>query len=871
MNEITPTRRSAFWLASAGIALALLLAIWVSVDVFLHPSAPYVSYPGDMMLAAGYLTIFVLIAVFLLLRRTRWLLIFAVLLVGLALLVPLATGYLRNSLLLLFWLFIISWFLGHRLLAWLVTDESLIGLEKTALAIPLGWGVLVVLTLMLGLVDLYRPWVYWSLFGLITVWATFKFIIEQKNPLAWPLKIWKRKHPWLDVLVLSLLVVLALGSFFWALAPAVRYDSLSYHLAVPDRYLRAGRMIELPESIQTYYAHYGEMLYTIALLLGDQPLPGLINLSAGMLLTLQVYLLGRRIRSHQTGLLAALLFASIPLVGIEAGTTYIDIFVAVFLTAAVHAALCWRDSRENRWLILVGVFSGLAVGTKITAFWLLLPLIAILLVKAYRDYGWKLQFLRAVATLTFPALILAAPWLIRDWLWTGNPIFPNYNNLFKSPDWFIQPFFFIKADSQTLTSFLAFPWLGITDTHRYYHEAPGAVLGALPMLSLPWLYGWYPRRRGEKRFYWLIFLACCAATGLLFSVAYHARYLLPLYPLMSVLAALNLEMLGRFLFERRKILGAALVGLVMAYLFATRLAFTVRWWEISERYPLQIWLGREQPESFLERVLPVYGAFEFLDQRGAEKVFSVGNELRYYTDAEIHGVPFSKWAYQALHTASNGDQLARHLVRQNIDYVLIYPPEQQHRPDIYQSPALDESFFATYTRLAYCQDQVYVYRFFPQGVDRSGESPVNLLANPGFERIDARGDVASWNLAGTGYRIESGEHVYQDDRALMLPGPGASAYQDVPVTPGRLYTLGNWAKARSAEQQIQLYIQWLDAQFQPLGKSAEWMSMQPQWDFYQLSATAPEEARFARVFVSLVHPGQAWFDALCFVNGDVCP
>jgi hypothetical protein len=340
---------------------------------------------------------------------------------------------------------------------------------------------------------------------------------------------------------------------------------------------------------------------------------------------------------------------------------------------------------------------------------------------------------------------------------------------------------------------------------------------------------------------------------------------------MSVLAALNLEILGRFLFARRKILGAALVGLVFVYVFATRLAFTVRWWEIPERYPFQIWLGREQPEAFLERVLPVYGAFEFLDRHGAKKVFSIGNELRYYTDAEIHGVLFSKWAYQALHTASNGDQLTRHLARQNIDYLLLYPPEQEHRPEIYQSPALDESFFATYTRLLYCQDQVYLYRFFPQGVDRSGENPVNLLANPGFEGFDARGDVATWHLMGKGYCIESGEHVFQGDRVLMLPGSGASAYQDVPVTPGQLYTLGYWAKARSAEQQIQLYIQWFDAQSQPVGKSAEWISMQPQWDFYQLSATSPTDARFARVFVSLVHPGQVWFDDLCFVNGDVCP
>jgi len=702
-----------FWLGTAGVIFSLMLSIWFSAATFLDPLPPYVFYDHDLRIAILYLVIFSIVGFLSLIQKPCWLGTLTIVSSGGMILVAAKTPSLAVSLLLLLWFLWSSWCIGEAALRWLVNPEDLSAGEGAALAIVLGWGVLVVLTLFLGVIGLYQRWLFYALFSLITIWGLWKHKMKFRQRRSNRLP---GSGP--GALASSLLAVVAAGSFFWALAPAVRYDSLSYHLAVPLRYLEAGRMLELPESFQMYFAHYGEMLYLIAFALGDQPLPGLINFSAGILLTIQTYFLGKRLANRTLGWIAAVILYSLPIIGIESATTYVDIFIALFVTSALHAALLWSQGKGGRWLFLTGIFSGLALGTKLNAFLLLLPFWLWTFTAETRSSRSKTVIniprslhLRgeALLSLGLPALLLWAPWLARDWFWTGNPIFPNLNAIFRSPEWFDRHFFVFQPTLNTLQGILFFPWLGVADSHRYYHEAPGAVLGALPMLSLPWFYGWRIRRSQTLS----LFFAFCAAMALLFGFGANARYLMPLFPLLSVLAASNVESFGEILFRKQKHWGAPLVFLALLYVFSTRLAFTARWWEIPERYPIRIWLGQESQEHFVERVLPVYGAFEFLNQQGRFKVFSVGNELRLYTASEIYGILFSKEAHHALHDATTPDELAQNLAREGYDYLLIYPPEQEHRPEIYTSPSLHEAFFERYTRLEYSQKNVYLYHFVP--------------------------------------------------------------------------------------------------------------------------------------------------------------
>lgn len=681
-----------------GVLFGLLSAIGYAFNTFWQPLPPYVSHPPDNWIAIAYLFIFLVVAVFFFARKYRWLHLLGFLLVTVAILVPLRNVQMVQSFLLLGWFLSVSWIIGDVLICLLRVTADLTPGERLIFGVVLGWGALVVLTLLLGVIGLYQRRVFYALFGLISLWGLWRCRERfRRFSFGWfPISKF-------ESLSITLVVIIALGSFFWALAPAVRYDSLSYHLAVPVRYLQAGRMIELPESFQTYWAHFGEMFYVMALSLGDQPLTGLINFSAGLLLAAQVFFIGKRLVNHMTGLMAALVLYSLPIIGIESATTYIDIFVAVFFTAALHCGLIWEHSLKGGWLVLLGVFSGLALGTKLSAFWLLLPFWGLLMwrLHCHRRLTW-----RNIAAVYVPAILLWSPWLLRDWLWTGNPVFPNLNPLFQSPQWFDRNFFIFQPTTNTLRSILFFPWRGVAQSHVYYHEAPGAVLAGLPLLSLPWYYH-------QRKNLLILFGVSAMALAMLFSFGASARYLMPLFPLLSVLAAANIQMTVAKLSVWRMDYTTGFVVLCLVYLFSTRLAFTVRWWEIPERYPIQIWSGSESREQFLDRILPVYAAFEYLDRQGSFKVLSVGNELRLYTDSEIFGPYFSKEAYQALHATTSADELALFLAEKGYDYILTYPPEQQHRPEMYTSDVLSGEFYDRYTQLEFEHRDVYLYRLIP--------------------------------------------------------------------------------------------------------------------------------------------------------------
>jgi len=682
----------------AGVLFGLLSATGYAFNTFWLPKPPFVSYPADLWIAAAYLAVFSFVGLLFLTGKYRWLLLFGLLVAAIAIIVPLHNARALHSILLLGWFLLVSWMIGDFLIGLLKITADLVSVERLIIGLVLGWGALVMLTLLLGVIGLYRQWVFSALFSLISLWGLVRHRARFRR-----FNFRRLPDSKFDSLTISLVIIIALGSFLWSLAPAVRYDSLSYHLAVPVRYLQAGRMIELPESFQTYFAHYGEMFYVMALSIGDQPLTGLINFSAGLVLAVQTFFIGKRLVNRRMGLIAALVLYSLPIIGIESATTYIDIYIAVFLTAALHCGLLWEHNLERGWLLLFGIFSGLAVGTKLSAFWLLLPFWGLMLWRLhhYRKLSW-----RNISIIFTPVILLWAPWLIRDWFWTGNPVFPNLNSLFQSPKYFDRNFFIFQPTENTLRNILHFPWRGVAQSHAYYHESSGAVLAGLPLLSLPWM---YHRRRNLLIFFGVL----AVALAMLFSFGASARYLMPIFPLFSVLAAANIEMIAAKLSAWKKVYATGFVILCLVYLFSTRLAFTVRWWEIPERYPIRIWSSSESMEEFVERILPVYGAFEFLDQQGSFKVLSVGNELRLYTDSEIYGVYFSKEAYLALHTNTTADELAHFLAEKGYDYVLTFPPEQQHRPKLYMSAALSDDFYNRYTRLEYEHKDVFLYRLIP--------------------------------------------------------------------------------------------------------------------------------------------------------------
>ncbi|MCS7120748.1 MAG: glycosyltransferase family 39 protein [Nitrososphaerota archaeon] len=146
--------------------------------------------------------------------------------------------------------------------------------------------------------------------------------------------------------------------------------------------------------------------------------------SAGTLISLSIYLYGRRCLGERSSFLAAILTAVSPWLVYYSTLSILDIFAALFVTLTFIALAYARV--DNRHFVLVGIFLGLAVGSKGTAA-AAIPGIALylLIVKIISKYGTESReqapFSRIIMQVLLTPLIAFSVFFITwPWLWTDT-------------------------------------------------------------------------------------------------------------------------------------------------------------------------------------------------------------------------------------------------------------------------------------------------------------------------------------------------------------------------------------------------------------------------------------------------------------------
>jgi 4-amino-4-deoxy-L-arabinose transferase-like glycosyltransferase len=105
------------------------------------------------------------------------------------------------------------------------------------------------------------------------------------------------------------------------------------------------------------------------------------------------------------------------------GNGYVDWLVFLLALGAMNLLAAWRQDGTRRSLLLAGVFTGLAIGSKYTSGVLAL---AGLVVLAFQLRRRPLAFLRAALLYGLAAGVAALPWLLKNLLATGNPFYPFF-------------------------------------------------------------------------------------------------------------------------------------------------------------------------------------------------------------------------------------------------------------------------------------------------------------------------------------------------------------------------------------------------------------------------------------------------------------
>lgn len=492
--------------------------------------------------------------------------------------------------------------LVSRKVAFFFTDFG----ELLFFSIGIGFGILGYSVFVLGVIQLLHPLAFSGLLAFLTILSFVGWRGARPIPVN-PTFNLKTKSTIEQVAGFFLLLVVV-ASYILSLTPDPGKDALIYHLAVPKLFLKHGGFYFISGNIFANYPLFNEMFFLIGLFIRGEVLAKGMHFVAllGILLGIR-QLSGLPKIENPFPFLCSLIFLTIPSVFIISTLAYNDLFITYYSLAAVLAFIRWFDQRNDRWLVLGGVFSGLAVASKYTA--LLLPLLGclgVLWVSSHYRKNLRHVSLR-LSLYLISVVLIGAPFYIKNWLITGNPVYPFLYPIFGGLGWdpdqarFYEYFVQNLGLGRSFWDYLLLPW-NLSFRAKIGSPEFDGLLGPIFLLTIPFLIGMGRLERPLK-----VIGLYCAFTFLFWAFsAQQIRYLAPIFPFFSLMVGTILAY-----YKQRKVLGS-LIGLLIFGSLAFNGFYVTR--HFLEIKPIGVVMGREDRDSFLRRRLPSYGMFNYINR-----------------------------------------------------------------------------------------------------------------------------------------------------------------------------------------------------------------------------------------------------------------
>jgi hypothetical protein len=303
-------------------------------------------------------------------------------------------------------------------------------IERAVISLPLGLATIGYAEFFMGLLGWLKPIHHTILLVIFTIFA-FKNSVEvlteglshiKRFPEIW-LGFSFIKKFFFTAGALALML-----AFLQTLTPPWDYDGLMYHLQGPRLFLDAGKITPIPENWFTFYPATWEMVFMLGLGLGNDIFSRIIHFSTLVLILFATYAFNKRFVPSMDGWLPTAILMGIPMLLVWGTFAYTDLAWALFQFLAMVLVLVWHQQQRNQFLILAGVFQGLALASKYLSISGVAILGFILFILNFIDkktHRWKRSVLHPIL-FGISCLFIASPWYIKNLLWTGNPVFPYY-------------------------------------------------------------------------------------------------------------------------------------------------------------------------------------------------------------------------------------------------------------------------------------------------------------------------------------------------------------------------------------------------------------------------------------------------------------
>ena len=313
----------------------------------------------------------------------------------------------------------ILWRAGRKLVGWLglaITNDPI------RFCVEMAFGIILLngLWFGLGLNGLWWPILLGFLaltFLVLALWDFFHgFMKIQKLP---------RFH--LPRKIPLVLGGVGMACFLLALlqgaVPDVYFDALVYHLSTLEFWKYHHGIADFYTNLYSYYPFGGELYFFNGFIFGGSEAAKLLNTFAAGLCGLAAAGWVAEETNPEYGWLTWAMVLTLPLVSATVWTTQNDVLLAFFLILFFYALARWAREKENwNWAVTAGLLGGGALTVKYTA---VVGVVAGLLTigLTYRETLRVKHWLRW-GTMKGLIFLSLAPWLIKNFTYTGNPFYP---------------------------------------------------------------------------------------------------------------------------------------------------------------------------------------------------------------------------------------------------------------------------------------------------------------------------------------------------------------------------------------------------------------------------------------------------------------
>jgi dolichyl-phosphate-mannose-protein mannosyltransferase len=727
--------------------------------------------------------------------------------------------------------------------------------EQLAFSTTLGIGAIGYMIFLLGLAHQLRRG---TVLGCVIIaaglcfetWKDLRGELLGTSPKSWPM--------WLAALGL----VITVFWLFWPLPlyPPTGFDATMYHLPVAKLYAQKHSLVYDPYIRFSSFPQLNEMLFSLMLLFSDDISAQLTQTLMMFLIALAVYAWGKRLWNSEAGLWAAAIWLSNPVVLWLGTTAYVDLGVTLFICVGVYSFFNWRKTGDDIWLVLSAVFFGFAASSKYTA------LFPVCLFGTWLFY----QQIRARSVRKFLLFVvviaaLAVPWYIRNFHYTGNPVFPTFSKVFGYGPWNsteVHNEVRFQAEygaGKTAEALLLLPWNltfnqtaftrgGIDLSQDYFFLLPLVVVFAFfdqklrPLLALTVL----------LVLFW-------------FFTFQLPRFLLPALSILSLLCAASVNhlvllvpRLQRSMGYRLLAIGVALLLMLPAWKQRSRLSE-------AEAVPL----NSQQRSAYLERKLRTYPAYDWLNRtQGSNYVLYAlhDEQMNYFSGGQFEGDWFGPGRFAPIMEAlPEPQELYKQLKQRGATFFLLnelgcWDLEGWANPELLVF--MNDRFFQNHFKIVLARPYFVLFEIDDQS--HPAASQIELLKNSSFEDLQGK-TPKFWGNRGTPLTDASGQHSLEGKVAVRVDAQNWFS-QRVPVAPDSIYVLRNATYATSENAYARMQINWLDYQGHKLVRADVGVVVAgPNWRRHIMTTMSPRNARWAEVYVSFQSgPEPIWFDDFSF-------